>query len=138
VVTGRFTDGFATNRSGSPELLTVDPETGEEETLFPQPTSGLNPAWSLDGSQVAFNVVTSSGFDIDVMSSDGGDRRSVVAGSASEERPRWSPDGTQLTYYADPGGSWEVYTVLVATGATGSLTDGPGFDGQPAWQPTPR
>jgi Tol biopolymer transport system component len=35
--------GFATTRSGSPELLAVDPETGEEETLFPRPTSGLNP-----------------------------------------------------------------------------------------------
>jgi Tol biopolymer transport system component len=80
----------------------------------------------------------SSGFDIEVMSSDGGDRRSVVAGSASDERPRWSPEGTQLTYYSDAGGSWEVYTVFVETGATRSLTDGPGFDGQPAWQPTPR
>ena len=30
--------GFATTRSGSPELLAV-----EEETLFPRPTSGLNP-----------------------------------------------------------------------------------------------
>jgi Tol biopolymer transport system component len=82
--------------------------------------------------------VTSSGFDIEVMSPEGNDRRSIVAGGASEERPRWSPDGTQLTYYAEPSGSWDVYTVDVATGATRSLTNGPGFDGQPAWQPTPR
>jgi Tol biopolymer transport system component len=87
---------------------------------------------------VAFNVVTSSGFDIEVMSPEGNDRRSIVAGGASEERPRWSPDGTQLTYYAEPSGSWDVYTVDVATGATRLLTNGPGFDGQPAWQPTPR
>ena len=82
--------------------------------------------------------MTSSGFDIDVMSSEGSDRRSVVAGNASEERPRWSPDGKQLTYYSDAGGSWDVYTVLIATGAARSMTDGPGFDGQPAWLPTPR
>ena len=90
------------------------------------------------GSQLAFNVVTSRGFDIDVMSSDGDDRRSVLASDASEERPRWSPDGKQLTYYSDSGGSWEVFTVLLATGTTRPLTDSPGFDGQPAWQPSTR
>ena len=130
--------GSLQRATASPQLLAVDPETGEEGTLLPQPISGLNPSWSLDGSRLAFNVVTSSGFDIDVMSVDGIDRRSVVASSASEERPRWSPDGEQLTYYSDGGGSWEVYTVMVATGATRSLTDSPGFDGQPAWRPTPR
>jgi TolB protein len=97
--------GFATTRSGSPELMAVDPETGEEQMLLSYAVSGLNPAWSLDGSQLAFNVVTSRGFDIDVMSSDGDDRRSVLASDASEERPRWSPDGKQLTYYSDAGGS---------------------------------
>ena len=53
--------------------------------------------------------MTSRGLDIDVMSPEGNDGRSIVAGSASEERPRWSPDGKQLTYYSDAGGSWEVY-----------------------------
>ena len=131
--------GFATARSGSAQNCWRSTRRPvEEETLFPQPTSGLNPAWSWDGSQLAFNVVTSSGFDIEVMAPDGDDRRSVVASDASEERPRWSPDGRQLTYYSDAGGSWEVYTVLVETGAARSLTDGPGFDGQPAWQPSPR
>jgi Tol biopolymer transport system component len=82
--------------------------------------------------------VTRSGFDIEVVSVDGDDRRSVLATDASEERPRWSPDGEQLTYYSDAGGSWDVYTLLVATGAPQSLTNNPGFDGQPAWQPGPR
>jgi len=92
----------------------------------------------LDGRRLAFNVVTSNRFDIEVISADGQDRRSIIATDASEERPRWSADGQQLTYYSNDGGSWEVYTVLVATGAARSLTDSPGFDGQPAWRPTPR
>ena len=58
--------GFATTRGGSPELLAVDPQTGEESTLLPQSMDGLNPAWSSDGSRLAFNVVTSKGFDIDI------------------------------------------------------------------------
>ena len=34
--------GFATARSGSPQLLAVDPETGEEETRSFRRVSGLN------------------------------------------------------------------------------------------------
>ena len=39
--------GFATSQNYS----AVDPETGKESTLLSQPISGLNPAWSWDGSQ---------------------------------------------------------------------------------------
>ena len=115
--------------------MAVDPNTARQETLISQPLTGLNPAWSVDGSRLAYNVVTSSGFDIEVMSTSGADRRSVLASSASEERPRWSPDGRQLTYYSDAGGSWEVYTIAVEGGEARALTDNPGFDGQPSWQP---
>ena len=80
-------------------------------------------------------MVTSTGFDIEVMAPTASiDARSSPS-RASEERPRWSPDGRQLTYYSDAGGSWDVYTIAVASGAARALTDNPGFDGQPSWQP---
>ena len=88
-------------------------------------------------SRLAYNVVTSAGFDIAVVAADGTESRSVVAEPASEERPRWSPDGRWLTYYSDAAGSWDVYVVDVETGSRKALTDAPGFDGQPAWQPVP-
>ncbi len=116
---------FATTRNGRPELMAVDPDTGAEETLLPQPKGGVNPAWSV-------------GFDIAVIDSDGSNQRTVIAESASEERPRWSPDGRYLTYYSDAGESWDVYTVDITSGAARALTDHPGFDGQPAWQPVAR
>lgn len=98
----------------------------------------MNPAWSPDGEQLAFNEVTSTGFDIAVVASDGSNQRTVIAELASEERPRWSQDGRHLAYYSDAGGSWDVYTVDINTGAARALTDRPGFDGQPAWQPIAR
>ena len=113
----------------------MDPDTGAEVPLLPQPVRGINPAWTVDGSHLAYNVVTSSGFDIAVVAADGSGWRSVVAESASEERPRWSPDGRSLAYYSDADGSWDVYVVDVATGTSRALTETPGFDGQPAWQP---
>jgi TolB protein len=115
--------------------VAVDPDTGTEVPLLAQPTRGINPAWTVDGSRLAYNVVTSAGFDIAVVAADGTGMRSVVVGPASEERPRWSPDGRWLVYYSDEGDSWDVYVVDVVTGVSHPLTDGKGFDGQPAWQP---
>ena len=76
----------------------VSGRDGSDALFLPQAAGGLNPAWSSDGSQLAFNVVTSTGFDIEVIASSGDDRRSLLATDASEERPRWSPDCTQLTH----------------------------------------
>jgi TolB protein len=89
----------------------------------------------MDGSRLAYNIVTSAGFDIAVVATDGTAWRSVVAESASEERPRWSSDGRWLAYYSDETGSWDVYVIDVETRTRQALTQTPGFDGQPAWQP---
>ena len=99
--------GFATARSGSPELMAVDPETGEEQTLSARRQrieSGVVSGWV----PACVQRCDVAGFDIEVMSSDGDNRRSVLASDASEERPRWSPDGEQLAYYSDAGGSWDT------------------------------
>ena len=135
MVTGRLADRLRDHAQRRARARAVDPDTGVEEPLLPRPVRGINPAWTLDGSRLAYNVVTSAGFDIAVVAADGTEGRSVVAESASEERPRWSPDGRSLAYYSDAQGSWDVYVVDVETGSSRALTQAPGFDGQPAWQP---
>ena len=82
--------GFATTRSGAPELRAVDPDTGVEEPLLPQPVRGINPAWTVDGSRLAYNVVTSAGFDIAVVAADG---TRVALGRRRVRRRRNGHDG---------------------------------------------
>lgn len=60
---------------------------------------GLNtfPAWSPDGSQIAFSrEVSDDNTDIFVMNLNGSDVRQVTESEASDTRPSWSPDGKNL------------------------------------------
>jgi Tol biopolymer transport system component len=60
---------------------------------------GLNtfPAWSPDGSQIAFSrEVDDDNTDIFVMNLNGSDVRQVTESEASDTRPSWSPDGKNL------------------------------------------
>src|SRR3712207_533097 len=66
--------------------LTVDSQTA--------PATDLSPAWSPDGSRIAF----SRDFDSYSMDADGSNRTQLTNNSDSEYNPTWSPDGSRIAY----------------------------------------
>ncbi len=111
---------------------------GTEHTPLDIPSRGsdLRPAWSPDGTRIAFDRLVrknSNVRDLWVMDADGGNLNQVTQFGA--ERPVWSSDGAHLTYTEYQGTN--VYSV----GVDGSdltvlkAVAFPGFAGQPAWQP---
>jgi uncharacterized protein YjdB len=97
------------------------------------------PAWSADGSRIAFserqsgpNGTTSS---IWIMNADGSGRQAVISDSpAFDASPTWSPDGTRLAFVRFYGAEADITIVRIADG---SLTRLPlaGLEGKPAWSP---
>jgi Tol biopolymer transport system component len=72
--------------------------TGDPKRLT-NAEDGLNafPAWSPDGSQIAFSRQVDEGdSEIFVMNLNGSDVRQVTESEASDTRPSWSPDGKNL------------------------------------------
>jgi len=97
------------------------------------------PAWSPDGTQIAFSVVDertlSGGCGISVINADGSNLRGLSAGGCDwENRPTWSPDGKRLAFWAG-GGS---LSVMNADG-TGIVRLNPDigccYAWRPAWSP---
>src|SRR3954454_3930690 len=93
------------------------------------------PAWSADGTQVAF----SRSGAIWVMSADGSGARRVTDGSGDSD-PTWSPDAARIAFVRDR----DIWTVDLAGGAATNLTadgpasdpeDGPEVDAAPDWSP---
>jgi Tol biopolymer transport system component len=78
--------------------------------------SDADPAWSPDGTMIAFRRrVSNDNLDVYVMRSDGSGVRPVATSPAVDEKPAWSPDGRQLMIISnrdasgEPGKTYDVY-----------------------------
>lgn len=88
------------------------------------------PAWSPDGTKIAFVSNRSGDFELYVMNSDGTGVTPLNVGSVSYDiRPAWSPDGTKIVF-----GNGEIYVMNADGSGVTRLTNNTWYDGEPAWR----
>jgi Tol biopolymer transport system component len=129
---GYSTDIFVINADG----------TGSHNITASDGVSDWGPAWSPDGSRIAWNSDRDDPGRLHgyLMNPDGSGVQ-AIGGKIWVEYPAWSPDGTRIAFMAqEPGASGDDpdynITVMNADGSgITKLTDFPGDDGFPAWSP---
>ena len=92
------------------------------------------PAWSPDGSRIAFEREWASNWwDIYVMNADGSGVNNVTSSMRNAGHPTWSPDGSRIAFWGtiNPGDPTQIWVINV----DGSGLVGLGGDGSPAWSP---
>jgi TolB protein len=57
-----------------------------------------NPAWSPDGSRLAYAGIRDGNFEILVMDANGGSERRLTRDPAADWNPTWSPDGLRIAF----------------------------------------
>lgn len=121
-------------------VYVVNVDGSGSRTLTNRPLAfDAHPAWSPDGSRIAFESTVDGWRTIWVMQADGQGLRRLtdLAGVASETAPAWSPRGDRIAYASDRDGNDEIYVVGADGAGAGvrRLTDNPAADAVPSWSP---
>ncbi len=88
-----------------------------------------DPAYSPDGSKLAFASNVNGNYDIWAVSSAGGAPFEITSAAGDERSPSWSPDGSKLVYTS----AGELFTVPAVANSTPTDLNVPGSD--PAYSP---
>ena len=121
-------DRIAFFAKGDLWLLTVG--RAEPEQLTHDAYVELDPAWSPDGTRIAYGSDRSGGMDLRILNLRTGEDRSLTSLRGNEQGPAWSPDGSRIAFVGD--GS-RVQTVEVATGNVTTLDEDVSAASQPTW-----
>ncbi len=113
----------------------LDPDGGEPVNLTSHPASDEAPAWSPDGSRIAFESNRDGDSDVYVVNADGTDLRPLTANTVDDHTPSFSPDGTQLVFSSLRSGNLDIWTMNADGTTPRQLTLAPGEDSLPAWSP---
>jgi Tol biopolymer transport system component len=87
------------------DIAVVRPDRSGFRVLIP---NAADPAWSPDGSYLAFSRKSSEGdMDLWLANADGTGLRELTSPGSNETEPSWSPDGRRLLYVGEVAGTGE-------------------------------
>ena len=146
---GAATNGpivFQGGQGDHAQIFTIEPDGTALRRLTDAGGRGAeNPAWSPDGTTVAYDVSTETRADIFTVRSDGSGRTRLRPGaSRNHANPAFSPDGSQISFDEDSGpGQPAVHGIFVAAAADGTrarrlttaLSGDDAYDTESAWSP---
>ena len=126
-------------KSGQRHTLWVadsDGESAQSALVSPEPI--ISPAWSPNGSQLAYVSFESRKPVIYSHEVATGKRRLLANFRGSNSAPAWSPDGSQLVATLSQSGGSQIYSIALNGGDPKRLTQSSSIDTEPAFSPDGR
>lgn len=93
------------------------------------------PAWSPDGTRIAYASTEGGDWGIWMMAADGSDKRQVTNTIDLDAEPCWSPDGTRLVFRRSSASRGSELMIVQAAGGEPVPLSLPDDQRMPAWSP---
>lgn len=120
------------------ELQVADSDGYNPESIVESTQPIMSPAWSPDGSRLAYVSFERRRAEIYVQNLLVGTREPVASYSGINGAPAWSPDGRKLALTLSQDGNPEIYILDLVSKALTRLTDSAAIDTEPTWSPDGR
>jgi Tol biopolymer transport system component len=126
-------------KAAAPKIWAVEADGSNLVQLTHGPRPDFLPAWSPDGTKIAFTREFRGSAEIFLMNADGSGVTQVTHDRAAhDQHPTWSPDGRRIAYTSNTESDQDLFVMNVDGSQPTRVTDGPFEASDPAWSPDGR
>ncbi len=127
-------NGVGKNKVSRLKIMDADGENAK--TITEVNGSIFAPAWSPDGSRIAYSVLRDKAYQtIYVQSVSGGGAASITPYNGTSISPSFSPDGSKIIFSGSFEGSENIYQINAGGGNLVKLTSWDSSESQPSYAP---
>lgn len=133
---------FVSNKDGSPRVYVMDvPAAGTSlndirATLVTKRNKeSTAPAWSPDGTKIAYCSVTNGIRQIWVYDFNTREERQLTQGPGNKENPAWAPNSLHLVFNSGDKGACDLYIINLNQPDAAKISSGEGEKRFPCWEP---
>lgn len=126
---------YVLKRGGSYELKVAEFDGANAQTVTRSAEPLISPAWSPDGTRVAYVSFEHKKPVVYVQNLYTGQRQIVANFKGSNSAPAWSPDGSRLAVVLTQDGNSQIYIMNADGSGARRVTSGGAIDTEPNWSP---
>jgi TolB protein len=126
---------YVVKSTGRYELKIADADGSNDQAALASREPIISPAWSPDGSKLAYVSFEAKKPVVYVHDLASGRRHVAANFKGSNSAPAWSPDGKQLAVVLTKDGSSQLYIVNADGSGVTRIATSSGIDTEPRWSP---